>query len=315
MLSVDIANDIMHLKSNKEPRPTGLTKGNAMSAKSKEPLLAIFCTNIFPGLGQIYAGNIKRGIYFIGIYLGLFIILMGVCVYTINPQTSTTIPLILIFSVLLLFWVIFGIFLYVDAYKCAKAFNRDNNFEKKTTFGKVVLLILAIIVYNVFVPSFGPFIKAYVRKNIVQPFKFPSDSMYPTIQKGDRVFADKSIYKKSQPHRGDLIVFIYPADPKKDFLKRLIAFGGEKVEIKDGHIYINDKQVTDPKINNIYYYNRGQYGEEGAPVTVPQGYYYVLGDNSASSYDSRYWGFLPEKNLLGKIYKIYWPIDRSGPVK
>ena len=70
-----------------------------------------------------------------------------------------------------------------NAYKCAKAFNRDNNFEKKTTFGKVVLLILAIIVYNVFVPSFGPFIKAYVRKNIVQPFKFPSDSMYPTIQR------------------------------------------------------------------------------------------------------------------------------------
>ena len=113
-----------------------------------------------------------------------------------------------------------------------------------------------------------------------------------------------------KPKRGDVIVFVYPVDPTKDFIKRLIAVGGETVEIKNGAILINGQEVTDPRIKRTYYYNRGDYGNEGQVVHVPPGYVFVMGDNSGSSYDSRYWGFVPEANIIGKADVIFWPLDR-----
>ena len=162
-----------------------------------------------------------------------------------------------------------------------------------------------------------------IRTFIVQAFKIPSGSMIPAFQIGDRIFVNKFIYGAKvpftnmrlpalrQPERGDIIVFISPETPKKDFVKRLIAFEGEKVEIKEGFIYINGKPLSGPApIMGVYYYNRGDYGKEGEPVTVPKDSYFVLGDNSASSRDSRYWGFVPKDNILGKVIFIYWPIHR-----
>jgi len=113
-----------------------------------------------------------------------------------------------------------------------------------------------------------------------------------------------------KPQRGDIIVFVYPIDPTKDFIKRLVAVGGEDVAIKDGAIYINGKQVTDPRFSHTYYYNRGDYGAEGQTVHVPPGYVFVMGDNSGSSYDSRYWGFVPESSIIGKADILFWPLDR-----
>jgi len=117
------------------------------------------------------------------------------------------------------------------------------------------------------------------------------------------------------PQRGDVVVFIYPQDTKKDFIKRIVALPGETVEIKNGIIYINDKPVSDEKLNNRYYYNRGDYGDIGKKIVVPEGHYFVLGDNSASSQDSRYWGFVPMDNLLGKAMLIYWPPNRIRLIK
>ena len=185
---------------------------------------------------------------------------------------------------------------------------------RKITWGKRILLILGIIV-AFFIPSWNELVGAYIRNNIVQAFKFPSGSMKPTIQSGDRLLADTAIYKRSNPRRGDLIVFKFPLDPKRNFVKRLIALGGETVEIIEGHIYINGAAVNDPKINNIHYFNFGEYGQIGKPVIVPAGNYFVLGDNSFTSRDSRYWGFVPQENLVGKIYKIYWPLARSGAIE
>lgn len=282
--------------------------------KPKEPLLALLLAFVFPGLGQMYSGRIKRGFAIIGIYLGTSLAVLPMALYVINPQTRFTIVLVALFAILALFGVAFGIFVLIDAYRCAKAFNRENHLERKIAWGKRILFIFGIVIV-LCIPSYDEPLKAYIKNNIVQAFRFPSGSMEPTIQKGDRLLADKSIYKKSKPQRLDLIVFKYPQDPQRDFAKRLIAFGGETVEIREGHIYINGQLVTDQKIKDKYYYNRGEYGEAGKPVSVPEGHYYVLGDNSTSSHDSRYWGFVPEENLIGKIYKIYWPMNRSGPVE
>ncbi len=166
-----------------------------------------------------------------------------------------------------------------------------------------------------------------IRTFVVQAFKIPTGSMRPTLLEGDVILVNKFLYGAKipftnlrlpavrQPKRGDVIVFIYPDNPKKDFIKRLIAFAGETVELKSGTIYINDKPLLEPVFSSRYYYNRGQFGEEGQRITVSKDSFFVLGDNSASSQDSRYWGFVPHKNILGEAVLIYWPPQRIRIIK
>ncbi|MFH1645983.1 MAG: signal peptidase I [Candidatus Omnitrophota bacterium] len=152
-----------------------------------------------------------------------------------------------------------------------------------------------------------------IRTFVVQAFKIPTGSMRTTLIEGDRILVNKFIYRFKEPKRGDIIVFKYPEEPKKDFIKRLIAFGGETVEIVDGDILVDGEPVRDgSKIEEIYYYNKAgtEFGEEGAIIEVPEDSFFVLGDNSASSRDSRYWGFVPKKNLVGNAFILYWPPKR-----
>ena len=166
-----------------------------------------------------------------------------------------------------------------------------------------------------------------IRTFVIQAFKIPTGSMRPTLLEGDIIMVNKFIYgakiplvnlrlpKFREPKRGDVIVFIYPENPKKDFIKRLVAFAGETVEIKDGTVYINSQPLLDQVFSRVYYYNRGEFVNDTQKITVPKGSYFVLGDNSASSQDSRYWGFVPDKNILGKAIIIYWPPGRIRIIK
>jgi len=166
-----------------------------------------------------------------------------------------------------------------------------------------------------------------IRAFLVQAFRIPTGSMRMTLIEGDLILVNKLIYGAKvpftkfnlpafqKPARGDVIVFVYPEDAKKDFIKRLVGLPGDKVEIKGGSIYINDKLISDPVFNQIYYYNRGDFALEGKPIIVPEDSYFVLGDNSASSKDSRFWGFVPKSNLLGKALVIYWPPQRIRIIK
>jgi len=155
-----------------------------------------------------------------------------------------------------------------------------------------------------------------IRTFIVQAFKIPTGSMHPTLIEGDRILVNKFIYKFRKPKRGDVIVFIAPVDKKKDFIKRLVGLPGENLEISNGTVLINDKAVgKDSVIRERYYYNRGEFGKSGEVVRIPQDAYFVLGDNSISSRDSRYWGFLPKKYLIGKAFLIYWPPTRMRLIR
>ena len=166
-----------------------------------------------------------------------------------------------------------------------------------------------------------------IRAFVVQAFKIPTGSMRPTLLEGDLILVNKFIYGARIPFtdfrlpavsglkRGDVIVFIYPEDPKKDFIKRLVGLPGETVEIKNGSIYINGQPLVGPVFNQRYYYNRGDLGSEGQKISIPKDSYFVLGDNSASSKDSRYWGFVPKKYILGKALLIYWPPKRIRIIK
>lgn len=157
-----------------------------------------------------------------------------------------------------------------------------------------------------------------IRAFVVQAFKIPSGSMEPTLMVGDHIlvnkfiygvklpFVNKTIIPFKEPKRQDIVVFIFPRDKSKDFIKRVIALPGEKVEIRDNKIYIDDKLYPDPyghyENSKGTYVFRGKFG----PVKVPEGHVFVLGDNRDHSYDSRYWGFVPIEYLRGKAMIVYW---------
>lgn len=154
-----------------------------------------------------------------------------------------------------------------------------------------------------------------IRTFIVTPFKIPTGSMEPTFIPGDKIFVNRFIYRFQQPQRGDIIVFRYPENPRRDFIKRLVAFGGETIEIADGRLIVNGQEVVQPEIfKQIDYQNRGAFGAAGKEITVPDDSLFVLGDNSGSSRDSRYWGFVPRKYLLGQAFVIWWPPSRIGRI-
>jgi signal peptidase I len=166
-----------------------------------------------------------------------------------------------------------------------------------------------------------------IRTFVIQAFKIPSGSMRPTLTEGDIILVNKFLYgakipftdlllpKITDPHRGDCIVFIYPKNPKKDFIKRLVGLPGEVVEIRKGTIYINGKPILKLPFSQVYYQNKGDLGQQGQAVKIPDGHYFVLGDNSVNSEDSRVWGFVPKNNILGKAILIYWPLARIRIIK
>lgn len=166
-----------------------------------------------------------------------------------------------------------------------------------------------------------------IRPFIVQAFKIPSGSMRPTLLEGDLILVNKFIYGAKIPFtkyrlpkvveikRGDVVVFIYPEDPKKDFIKRMVGLPGDVIEIKNGTIFVNEQPLVEPVFNQRYYYNRGDFAKEDQKLIVPADNYFVLGDNSGSSKDSRYWGFVPKDNVLGQAMVIYWPPQRIRVIK
>jgi signal peptidase I len=155
-----------------------------------------------------------------------------------------------------------------------------------------------------------------IRTYVVQAFKIPSGSMRPTLMEGDKLFVNKFIYRFKPIQRGDIIVFKYPGEPKKDFIKRLVAFGGETVELRDGKILVDGEVLEDAQtFGKFYYYNHDPFGGPHEKIRVPEDSYYVLGDNSANSTDSRFWGFVPKKNIIGKAIFRWWPLNRMGKLE
>jgi len=149
-----------------------------------------------------------------------------------------------------------------------------------------------------------------IRTFLIAPFKIPSGSMRPTLIEGDRILVSKIVYRFREPQRGEVIVFRFPENPKRPFIKRLIAVGGDRVEIRQGHVLVNGQPPASPPVQGFSYLNQGQFGQEDEEVSVPEGMLYVLGDNSSSSHDSRFWGFVPRRLVIGKAVYIFWPPRR-----
>jgi len=180
-------------------------------------------------------------------------------------------------------------------------------------------------------------IALFVMSYIIQAFKIPSGSMEDTLKIGDHLFVNKFIYgirvpfnkedrilEIKEPRRGEIIVFEYPEDPSKDYIKRCIGLPGETLRIKDKKVYINGRPLEEPykvhKDPNIYpdapwvsetRRKRDNFG----PVVIPEGEYFMMGDNRDFSSDSRYWGPLPKKYIKGRALFNYWPPSRIGLIR
>jgi signal peptidase I len=187
-------------------------------------------------------------------------------------------------------------------------------FKKSTAREYAESIIIAVI------------LALFIRTWVVQAFKIPTGSMENNLLVGDHLLVNKFAYAPTltalertllpirQVHRGDVIVFKYPVEPDRDFIKRVIGLPGETLEVKRKVVYINGKPLTEPYVHFIR-----PLSPEGAesldvrddfgPVTVPPDQYFMMGDNRDNSQDSRFWGFMPADYIKGKALMIYWSYE------
>jgi len=163
-----------------------------------------------------------------------------------------------------------------------------------------------------------------IRTFLFQAFHIPSGSMEDTLLEGDFLFVSKTLYGAEipftggkrlpairPPHRGDIIVFRYPEDPTEDFIKRCIGVPGDVIECRDKVVYVNGEAQDEPYTKHTQLNRQVPVRDNFGPYTVPEGKFFMLGDNRENSRDSRYWGFVDYSQLRGKALFIYWSWDKE----
>ena len=157
-----------------------------------------------------------------------------------------------------------------------------------------------------------------IRTFVVQAFKIPSESMLQTLLVGDHLLASKFsygvkvpftnyyVYKGSDPQRGEIIIFEYPNDPSVDYIKRIVGVGGDVIEVRGKQLYRNGEAVKESYARFTQPDRVEPVRDNFGPVTVPEGKYFVMGDNRDNSLDSRFWGFVDRSAIRAKAWRIYW---------
>jgi signal peptidase I len=281
-----------------------------MSNKPRRPWLAALLTLIATGLGHLYAGKPKRGLILFAIQICLTVVL---CIFII------VVPNIFIIIIFLIGAFAFAVYCVVDAFSIAKR-NKENYEPAKYNRWFVYAGYAVILGLLLQLATEG------VKAGLVKAYKIPARSMIPSLLVGDHFLVNKFIYgvkiplsgktiiSVSEPKRGDVIVFLYPRDRNREFIKRVIGVGGDKIEIKNKKIFINDREFkdlygvfSDTMILPASMQPRDNFG----PVTVPEKSIFVMGDNRDESLDSRFWGFVDLKDVVGKAYMVYFSWNRD----
>jgi signal peptidase I len=142
---------------------------------------------------------------------------------------------------------------------------------------------------------------------LYQPVQVEGTSMMPRLTNHERIFINKFVYRFEPIQRGDIVVFWYPLDPSKSYIKRVVGLPGEAVSIRDGRVFVNDKPLLEAYIPPAYL------DHQSFPVTIVEpNHYFVLGDHRESSNDSRVWGAVDRKYIYGKAVFVYWPVSQFG---
>jgi signal peptidase I len=155
--------------------------------------------------------------------------------------------------------------------------------------------IASAAVYAILIVTFG-----------FQVARVEGMSMAPTLEDQDRLIVNKLIYRISSPHKGDIVMLYYPVNPDKSFVKRVIAEEGDFVRIVDGRVYVNDVPLKDDYVPQEF-----RSHDDWGPQMIQEGYYFVMGDHRNNSSDSRHWGLVPKKYIIGKVQVRWWPIPEA----
>jgi signal peptidase I len=155
--------------------------------------------------------------------------------------------------------------------------------------------VASAAVYAVLIVTFG-----------FQVARVEGMSMAPTLEDQDRLIVNKLIYRLSSPRKGDIVMLYYPVNPDKSFVKRVIAEEGDMVRIVDGRVYVNDVLIKDD-----YVLSEFRSHDDFPPTVIPEGYDFVMGDHRNNSSDSRHWGMVPKKYIIGKVQVRWWPVPEA----
>lgn len=191
----------------------------------------------------------------------------------------------------------------------APPFAQQNEFSADA--GRAVFMRRLSIWRNELVAWFKTLASAAVYATLIVTFGFQVArveglSMAPTLADQDRLIVNKLAYRIGEPRRGDIVMLYYPLDPDKSFVKRVIAEEGDQVRIVDGRVFVNDVPMQDDFVAPEY-----RSHDNFGPSVIPEGYYFVMGDHRNNSSDSRHWGFVPKKYIIGKVQIRWWPIPTA----
>ena len=154
--------------------------------------------------------------------------------------------------------------------------------------------------------AFTFFASVFVVTFLFQVARIEGQAMTPTLQDQERVIVNKLVYRIGEPRRGDIVMLYYPLNPEKSFVKRVIAEEGDTVRIVDGRVYVNDIPLKDDYVPSEY-----RSHDDWGPQVIPEGYYFVMGDHRNNSSDSRHWGMVPKKYIIGKVQLRWWPVPTA----
>jgi len=271
---------------------------NAGGAKASDAgrvrrVSAVLLSFAKPGAGHFLLGAFRRGIaWAVGIVMLWLLLLFAA-------------PVSLWLLILLSSWVL-GILGRVGAAIDAARVVRP------TPAWKVVILAWAALIAGDLVVVLP--LATYYRAHYAQAFTIPSGAMQPTLLPGDYIMVDKSVYRSQAPRRGDIVVFQFPPDERRDFIKRIIGVPGDVVTVRGQQALVNGRKLVAPYLNGTTAASTSQSDHCGylyacEPTRVPADSYFVLGDNRDDSQDSRYWGFVKREKIKGRASVVYWSWD------
>jgi signal peptidase I len=292
-----------------------------MSSRSIKNGLAAFLLSVLtPGLGQIFNGQLWKGVFSYGGLLGF--LLLSTAIGLTHSFMGMTIYLILSLSA---YVFVLGEAVFT-AVQQARMDHRPLHTWRSYVAG-LTLLLIAVFAVRPNIPEIVA----------VRAYKITADSMLPTLASGDRIIADMTYYRSNTPRRGDLIVFRFPYQDHPFYVKRVIGVPGDRIKIVDQHVYLNGQQQNEPF---AYYDSAADYDPlmhkfppvstdelvssmqpewanqvlndvDKGEIVVPPNTYFTMGDNRNHSWDSRYWGPVAGDKIFGKALYVYWSDDKS----
>jgi len=274
---------------------------NSERTSPRRPLLAGGLQFLSPGLGHLYSGRPLRGLTF-------YFLSLGVLLFSFLAFLVLSAPLnLVVLVVITLATMIFSIF---DALRSAR--NADPNY-RLARYNRWYIYILILIA----VTLVGRLESGCIVTYVAQAFRIPTESMEPTLLMGDQIVVNRAMYAFCEPKRGDVAAFRMPNQPQTILLKRIVALPGETIEIRDKSVLVNGKILTEPYARTHPQANSNAAFLDSLPPTrIPDGTYFLMGDNRDNSLDSRAFGPVRKDWLLGELQMIYLSMDpKSGAIR